>query len=186
MWGSTSACDLIVLPGYANHPGPITHAEAVTADAQLFRLAADTARRCGAFVCICGVLDEGEGPRNLTRLYGRDGAAVHTYYKQHLPPGETGPLAIDGRYTSRACPDAVVEAAGIRFGFLTCYDIYFSEHVEYLADQQPDILLFPAYQRGERADILEAQARLCALRCNSYVLRASYAMGEESMTGGQT
>lgn len=57
----------------------------------------------------------------------------------------------------------------VRFGFMTCYDVCYNEQTEYLADQKPDIILIPGYQRGERRDIIEAQAKLTAFRCNAFV-----------------
>ncbi len=72
---------------------------------------------------------------------------------------------------------------GIRFGFMTCYDVYYNEQIEYLASQKPDIILIPGYQRGERTDIIRAQAKLTAFRCNAYVARSSYSMGTDDKGG---
>ena len=53
---------------------------------------------------------------------------------------------------------------GIKFAFLTCYDAYFNEQIEFIAKHRPDIILVPGYQRGERVDIIRAQAKLTAFR----------------------
>ena len=66
---------------------------------------------------------------------------------------------------------------------MTCYDVYYNEQIEYLASQKPDIILIPGYQRGERTDIIRAQAKLTAFRCNAYVARSSYSMGTEERGG---
>ncbi len=77
----------------------------------------------------------------------------------------------------------VCELDGIRFGFMTCYDVYFSEQIEYLASQKPDIIIVLGYQRGETTDIIEAQAKLIAFRCNAFVARSSYSM-DDNLHGG--
>jgi predicted amidohydrolase len=77
----------------------------------------------------------------------------------------------------------VCELDGIRFGFLTCYDVYFNEQIEYLASQKPDIILLPGYQRGEDVDIIRAQVRLIAFRCNAYVAKSSYSMDSDEKGG---
>ena len=55
---------------------------------------------------------------------------------------------------------------------MTCYDVYFNEQIEYLASQKPDIILIPGYQRGETTDIIRAQTKLIAFRCNSFVAKS--------------
>ncbi len=71
----------------------------------------------------------------------------------------------------------------MRIGFLTCYDVYFNEQIEYLASRKPDLILVASCQRGERVDILRAQMKLLAFRCNAYVLRSSYSMDSEERGG---
>ena len=75
------------------------------------------------------------------------------------------------------------EVDGIKFAFMTCYDVYFNEQIEYIARFKPDIILIPGYQRGERTDIIHAQAKLTAFRCNAYVVRASYSMDSDEHGG---
>ena len=77
----------------------------------------------------------------------------------------------------------ICDLDGIRFGFLTCYDVYFNEQIEYLASQKPDIILIPGYQRGETTDIIRAQTKLIAFRCNSFVAKSSYSMNSDEKGG---
>jgi predicted amidohydrolase len=44
--------------------------------------------------------------------------------------------------------------------------------------QKPDIILLPGYQRGEATDIIRAQTKLLAFRCNAYVAKSSYSMND--------
>ena len=66
---------------------------------------------------------------------------------------------------------------------MTCYDVYFNEQIEHIAKFKPDIILIPGYQRGERTDIIRAQAKLTAFRCNAYVARSSYSMNDDEHGG---
>ena len=86
-----------------------------------------------------------------------------------------------GNPDGKACCTTVVD--GIRFAFMTCYDVYFNEQIEHIAKFKPDIILIPGYQRGERVDIIHAQAKLTAFRCNAYVLRSSYSMDSDERGG---
>lgn len=94
-----------------------------------------------------------------------------------MPPSEVE-LGIE-----RGNGECIFEIDGIRFAFMTCYDVYFNEQIEYIANQRPDIILIPGYQRGERTDIIEAQAKLTAFRCNAFVARASFSMNDEDHGG---
>lgn len=133
----------------------------------------------------CGELYKRRGDKffNTTCLFSRKGEIVGEYYKQHLPIGETA-LGVDNKYTLQTYAPTVLECEGIRFGFLICYDVYFNEYIERLAAMDVDVILVSSYQRSERMDILEMQAKACAFRCNAYVLRSSYSMGAGSKTGG--
>ena len=44
---------------------------------------------------------------------------------------------------------------------------------------KPDVILLPGYQRGERTDIIRAQTKLIAFRCNSFVAKSSYSMDSD-------
>ena len=96
------------------------------------------------------------------------------YDKQHLPPSEVK-LGVTAGNPSGKCA-CTCEVDGIRFAFMTCYDVYFNEQIEHIAKENVDLILVPGYQRGERRDIIEAQAKLMAFRCNAFVVRSSYSM----------
>ena len=66
---------------------------------------------------------------------------------------------------------------------MTCYDVYYNEQIEHMAKFRPDIVVIPGYQRGERTDIIRAQAKLLAFRLNAFVARSSYSMDDENHGG---
>lgn len=171
---------LIVLPEYSNAGGlsdKDSEMRALPRARVMLQESALIAKSKGAYVTI-NVLEERNGHiMNSTYLFNKKGEVAFIYDKIHLPPSEIdlGVLRGDG-----AC---VCELDGIRFGFMTCYDVYFNEQIEYIASKKPDIILIPGYQRGERTDIIEAQAKLTAFRCNSFVARASFSMGDDSRGG---
>ncbi len=167
---------LILLPEYSNAGGlsdPEKERMALPRAKQMLKAASAIAKEKCAYVAI-NVLEQREGKlRNSTYLFDKAGKAAFVYDKIHLPPSEVslGVTRGDG-----AC---VCQLDGIRFGFMTCYDVYFNEQIEFIAKHKPDILLIPGYQRGERTDIIRAQAKLAAFRCNAYVVRASYSMNDD-------
>lgn len=171
---------LVVLPEYAN-AGGISDIEsekrAMPRADRMLKEAAQIAKEKGAYVAI-NVLQERNGNiQNSTYLFDKKGNTAFVYDKIHLPPSE---IALGVKYGDGAC---VCDVDGIRFGFLTCYDVYFNEQIEYLASQKCDIILFPGYQRGESADIIRAQTKLIAFRCNSVVAKSSYSMDSDEKGG---
>ncbi len=171
---------LIVLPEYSNAGGlsdKESELAALPRAKEMLQKASAVAKQKSAFVAI-NVLEEREGNLwNSTYLFGKDGEVAFIYNKVHLPPSEIhlGVTRGDG-----AC---VCEVDGIRFAFMTCYDIYFNEQIEYIAAHKPDIIILPTYQRGEKSDIIEAQAKLLAYRCNAFVARSSFSMGSNTHGG---
>ena len=171
---------LIVLPEYSN-AGGISDIEsekaAMPRAKEMLKKASAIAKEKSAYVAI-NVLENRSGEiKNSTYLFDKQGNIVFIYDKIHLPPSE---IALGVKYGDGAC---VCELDGIRFGFLTCYDVYFNEQIEYLASQKPDIILIPGYQRGETADIIRAQTKLIAFRCNSFVAKSSYSMNSDEKGG---
>ena len=167
---------LVVLPEYSNAGG--------ISDKESELLALPRAEKVKAAVCraardkscyiVVNVLERRDGKiRNSSYLYGKDGEVVFIYDKIHLPPSE---LILGVERGEGAC---ICDHDGLRFAFMTCYDVYFNEQIEYIAKFQPDIIVVPGYQRGERVDIIHAQAKLTAFRCNAYVARASFSMHDE-------
>lgn len=174
--------ELIVLPEYAN-AGGLTDPEKLLAALpraeEMLLEAAALAKKKAAYVSINVFMRRDGKLRNSTYLLGKDGSTAFVYDKVHLPPAEVklGIIPGDG--------SCVCELDGIRFAFMTCYDVYFGEQTEYIAGKKPDIILVPGYQRGERWDIIQAQTKMLAFRCNAYVARASVSM-DSTEKGGNT
>ena len=171
---------LIVLPEYSN-AGGISDVEseikAMPRAKAMLKRASAIAKESSAYVAI-NVLEERENKiKNSTYLFDKDGNIAFIYDKIHLPPSEKL-LGVEP-----GCGACVCDLDGIRFGFLTCYDVYFNEQIEYLASQKPDIILIPGYQRGETTDIIRAQTKLIAFRCNSFVAKSSYSMDSDEKGG---
>ena len=173
---------IIVLPEYSNAGGLSDKERELRALPRAKFMLSECsaiAKEKEAYVVV-NVLEERSGHIvNSTYLFDKNGEVAFIYDKIHLPPSEIELGVTPG---SGAC---VCQLDGIRFGFMTCYDVYFNEQIEYIASQKPHIILIPGYQRGERTDIIEAQAKLTAFRCNAFVARASYSMGD-SLRGGNS
>lgn len=172
--------ELIVLPEYSN-AGGLSDVEselnALFRADEMLSAARKIAKEKRAYVSV-NVLQRRDGSiKNSTYLFDTTGNAPFVYDKIHLPPSE---IKLGVQRGDGAC---VCELDGIRFGFMTCYDVYFNEQLEYIAKYKPDIILVPGYQRGERVDIIRAQAKLAAFRCNAYVLRSSFSMGSDEKGG---
>ena len=173
---------LILLPEYSNAGGlsdPERELLALGRADEMLAHASATAQARQAYVAI-NVIERRAGElRNSTYLFDRKGRVAFVYDKIHLPPSEVALGVVRG---DGAC---VCELDGIRFGFMTCYDVYFNEQIEHLAKHRPDVILVPGYQRGERSDVILAQAKLLAFRCNAYVARSSFSMNTADR-GGHT
>lgn len=175
-----TADSLIVLPEYSNAGGlsaPERELRALPRAKQMLEKAARIAKEKSAYVAI-NVLEERDGKiKNSSYLFDKKGNIAFRYDKVHLPPSE---VSLGVERGNGAC---VCELDGIRFGFMTCYDVYFNEQIEFIARQKPDIILIPGYQRGERTDIIRAQAKLTAFRANAFVARSSYSMNDDEHGG---
>ena len=171
---------LIVLPEYSN-AGGISDIEsekkAMPRAKMMLEKAISIAKENGAYVAINLLEERDQKIYNSTYLIDKNGNIAFVYDKIHLPPSE---VALGVTYGEGAC---VCELDGIRFGFLTCFDVYFNEQIEYLASQKCDIILLPGYQRGEATDILRAQTKMIAFRCNSVVAKSSYSMDSDENGG---
>ncbi len=172
--------ELMVLPEYSN-AGGLNDAEEEKSElkyAREMKLAcAEKAKEKGAYVAVNVLERRGGKIKNSTYLYGKDGKAKFVYDKVHLPVSE---LELGVERGNGECT-AIID--GIRFAFMTCYDVYFSEQIEYIADFKPDVIILCGYQRGERAEIIRAQSQMLAFRCNSIVLRSSYSMDSDKNGG---
>ena len=171
---------LIVLPEYSNAGGlsdPERELAALPRAAMMLDAAARVSRERGAYVAV-NVLERREGKiKNSTYLFDKAGRVAFVYDKIHLPPSE---VSLGVERGEGAC---IFDLDGIRFGFMTCYDVYFNEQIEYIARHKPDVILIPGSQRGERTDIIMAQAKLTAFRANAFVARSSYSMNDDGRGG---
>lgn len=172
--------DLIVLPEYSNAGGlsdPEKEIAALPRAEKMLSAAKSTAKQKGCFVAVNVLEKRNEKLQNSTYLYNKNGEIAFVYDKIHLPPSEVN---LNVSYGDGNC---TCEIDGIRFGFMTCYDVYYNEQIEHIAAFRPDVILIPGYQRGERTDIITAQAKLTAFRCNAYVARSSYSMNDDEKGG---
>ena len=171
---------IAVLPEYSN-AGGLSDAnkelEAISRAKEMLEKASAIAKSKKAIIAI-NVLEKRNGKiKNSTYLFNKQGDVAFIYDKIHLPPSE---IDLGVSYGDGAC---VCELDGIRFGFLTCYDVYFNEQIEYLAKEKVDVIIIPGYQRGESTDIIRAQTKMIAFRCNAYVLKSSYSMNDDEHGG---
>ena len=182
--------DLIVTPEYSNCPTNFPPGESVPfAKAHTRELVDATvaaARRCNAVVALAFCAEVNGVFRNTTRIFAPDGSVAGDYYKQQLVVHEPKSRQVDNSYTFACRRPTIVEANGIRFGFVTCYDAYFEEYIEHLAYRRPDVVLVCSHQRGERFDVLETLNKSLAFHTNAFVVRASVGMGEGKETGGSS
>ncbi len=175
---------LIVAPEYSN-AGGLSDAEseikALPRAEIMLKKASEIAERKSSYVAINVLERRNEQIKNSTYLFDKKGKVAFIYDKQHLPPSEIK-MGVTAGNDSGKC-QCLYELDGIRFAFMTCYDVYFNEQIEHIAKGNADVILIPGYQRGERTDIICAQAKLTAFRCNAYVARSSYSMDTDESGG---
>ena len=171
---------LVVLPEYSNAGGisdPESEKAAMPRAKMMLQRASAIAKEKSAYVAI-NVLEKRDAKiKNSTYLFDKTGNIAYVYDKIHLPPSEVA-LGVE-----RGAGDCTCTLDGIKFGFMTCYDVYYNEQIEYLASEKPDIILIPGYQRGEATDIIRAQTKMIAFRCNSYVAKSSCSMESDERGG---
>ena len=181
--------DMIVMPELSDVPCLAkTKEESERAvekfNARLLDEAKATARRCHAMVFVNARSHHEKGLRNTTYAINREGEIVGTYDKQHLVWSETENLRLDSDYSFEHSTPTVVEMEGYRFGFLTCYDFYFYEAFANLARENLDFIIGCSHQRSDTHLALEIFSQSLAYNTNTYVVRSSVSMGEDSPLGG--
>ena len=144
----------------------------------------ETAKRCNALVFGNARKFTPKGLRNTTFAFDRNGQPIGEYYKQHLVPSEVSVMELDNSYTLEHSEPTVLEAEGIRFAFLICYDCYFYENFPNIARQNVDVIIACCHQRSDTHNASDIMARFLAYNTNAYVLRACTSLGENSPTGG--
>ena len=179
-----SSCDIILTPEYTNAPAAFPVGECIPFARKytpaLIESARNAAIRYNAIVAVNYVCEAEKGVfRNTTEVFDRQGNSAGRFFKQHLPRAEKNVNLLDEEYTRTFRAPEIIEVDGIRFGFLICYDTYFSEYVSHIAHCHPDVVLVSSFQRAERKDILRMQNQHLAFNCNAYVLRASVSMGPD-------
>lgn len=176
---------IMLFPEYSNCGGvsdPEEEKKTLPHAKEILDAASAAAKEKNCIISV-NVLEEKDGKiKNSTYLFGRNGQPVFVYYKQHLPVSEINLGVEAGNGAGTPC-ECICDYEGIRFAFLCCYDVYFNEQIEYIAKFKPDIILIPGMQRGERSDILAAQAKMIAFRCNAYVAKSSFSMMNEERGG---
>ena len=175
---------LALIPEYSNAGGlsdPELELKALSRAPYILSECSRIAKNKSSYIG-ANVLEDRNGIlKNSTYLFDKNGEVAFIYNKQHLPPSEIALGVEAGNPDGKASCTCVLD--GIRFAFMTCYDVYFNEQIEHIAAFKPDIILIPGYQRAERTDIIHAQAKLTAFRCNSFVVRSSYSMDSDEHGG---
>lgn len=177
--------DIIVMPEYSDIPAMPGSNEDFWSSverchAPLIEKASQTAKRCNAFVFVNGI----EARKNTTFAFDRSGTLFGKYYKRHLTEGEVRERGLLQEYAMQPSAPYILEAEGIRFAFLTCYDFYFYEAYSGIARQNVDIIIGCSHQRSDPHETIELFSRFAAYNCNAYLLRASVSMAQDSNTGG--
>lgn len=183
--------DLIVLPEMSDMPSLAKTLEQrmICREKYTDRLldkVKETAVRCNAMIFVNANYHNGVGYRNTTYAFDRQGNQVGHYFKEHLTPGEGVMPERDSEYSFEYTKPVIVEMEGLRFGFMTCYDFYFYEYFSVMARQNIDILIGCSHQRSDTHDALETMSKFAAYNTNSYMIRSSVSMGEDSPLGGQS
>jgi glycerophosphoryl diester phosphodiesterase/predicted amidohydrolase len=181
--------DLIVLPEMCDIPCLAPTKELADASSHkyldtLLETVSKTAKRCNAMIFVSARSKTEGGERNSTYAFNRQGEIAGIYHKQHLTPGEVNKIKLDSDYSFEFSEPTVVEMEGLRFGFLTCYDFYFYEMFANMARQNLDIVIGCSHQRSDTHLALQIFTQNLAYNTNTYVLRSSVSMGEDSPTGG--
>ena len=181
--------DIVVLPEFSEVPGATPQPEDFLKIAReygptLLQACSETARRCSTLV-FCGAIDtECEVPRNATFVYGRDGALIGKYYKEHLTAGEWKKYGLDKSYTEEWTKPLMMDIEGVRYAFLTCYDFYFYENYSNIARWKPDVIIGCSHQRSDTFRALDIINSFCAYNTGAYLVRASVSMGRRAKLGG--
>ena len=188
------AMDLIVLPEYCDVPVATPDAAAFHACVEKYNpiiaaKAAETARRCRALLFANYAQKTGRGFANATHAFDREGHEIGVYLKAHPAPSEVKAAAqggneLDCAYSYEYAPPYVIEAEGLRIGFMTCYDFYMYEMFPALARQNVDLIIGCSHQRTDTHAALETIGRFLCYNTNAYLIRSAVSMGAESKVCG--
>ncbi len=180
--------DIIVLPEYSDIPC-VTSTEEETLFyhnrymERLMEKCVETAQRCKSLVAF-NALENVDGKyRNTTFVIDKNGEIIGKYYKMHIPPGEKR-KNVDDEYTEEFSEPYIIEADGVRYGFLTCYDFYFYESFSKIAKAGVDVIIGCSHQRSDTHSAIETSCRFIAYNTNAYVLRSSISFDEGAKVCG--
>lgn len=181
--------DIIVMPESTDMPCLCKNYEERMLSIQkyneaILEKARETAKRCNAIVFINARYKTDAGYRNTTYAFDRGGELKGLYFKQQLTPGEMKQEEMDTSYEFKHESPTVIEIEGIRFGFLTCYDFYFYENFANMARCNLDVVIGCSHQRSDTQEAIKIMSRFLAYNTNSYVIRSSVSMNENSDIGG--
>lgn len=180
--------DIVVLPEFSEVPGKTSNEGFLETVAKygptLLETCRETARRCSTLVFVGAIDTSCEKPRNTTFVFGRDGALLGKYYKEHLTAGEWQKYGLDKSYTEEWSQPYLLDIEGVRYMFLTCYDFYFYENFSSIARWKPDVIIGCSHQRSDTHRALDIINMFCAYNTGAYLVRASVSMGKKSELGG--
>ena len=186
--------DLIVLPEYSDVPADVKgeagfYEAAEKNTAILLKKASETAKRCRALLFVNAAYPTDRGLRNTTHAFDREGNPIGRYFKAHPAPSEVkgeaeGGHGLDTAYSYEFREPYVLEAEGLRFCFLTCYDFYFYEGFARIAREHPDIIIGASLQRTDSHEALSIIHRFLCYQTNAYLVRASVSLSEEGTLSG--
>lgn len=183
--------DIIVFPEYSDVPTMVKTRDDLLKFYNkysdiLYNKAKETAKRCEAVIFLGGIFSFDKGLRNSIIAFNRNGEEVGRYFKQHLVPREMDIFGLDKDYSYEYNEPTIIEIDGIKYAFMICYDCYFYDLLPNIARYNPDVLVMSAYQRSDNHNTLEFMNKFAAYNTNTYVLRASISLGEDSQTGGSS
>ncbi len=186
--------DIIVLPEYCDVPAACGSKKAFHSALEKYNgiikeAARKAALRCHSIVFFNAADKTPTGWRNTTYALNREGEVVGKYYKAHPAPSEVkreneGGNELDVSYSYERREPDVIEIEGIRFGFMTCYDFYFYENFAPLARKGIDVIIGCSHQRTDTHEALSIINRFLCYNTNSYLLRSSVSLGEDSKICG--
>ena len=186
--------DLILLPEYSDAPADVKGKEGFYNAVEryneiLLKKASETAKRCHSLLFVnAGERSDG-GIRNTTHAFDREGYVIGRYFKAHPAPSEVktdaeGGHELDVEYSYESASPYILEAEGLRFAFLTCYDFYFYENFARIARENVDIIIGCSLQRTDTHDALSIINKFLCYNTNAYLIRASVSLAEDSKLCG--
>ena len=181
--------DLIVLPESSDIPCIAKTEEEHNKSVEkynkvLFEKVSNTAKRCNAVIFYNARFLTDKGYANTTYAVDKNGEVVGKYFKAHPVPKEIAAPYLNTENAFNNDEPYMVVIDGIKYAFLTCYDFYFYENFANIARYSPDVIIGCSHQRSDTHLALEIITQFLAYNTNTYVIRSSVSMGEDSDIGG--